>query len=133
MIQRKKLLLVEGDDIILSKLCELLTLSDEFYLTKAMTCKEVDLLLQDKHFDLMILNPGLLKGRVKNYLDTISRMGFSGPIIFTGEVNAISAVEIRDIERLLICIQRPFKIVSLLECIRPVSYTHLTLPTTPYV
>ena len=57
MIQRKKLLLVEDNEIILSKLCELLTSSDEFYLTKAMTCKEVDLLLQDKNFDLMILNP----------------------------------------------------------------------------
>ena len=45
-------------------------------------------------------------------------MGFSVPIIFTGEVNAISAVAIRDICRSLICIQRPFKIVSLLECIR---------------
>ena len=118
MIKRKKLLLVEDDEIILSTLCELLVSSEEFYLAKAMTCKEVDLLLQDKHFDLMILNPGLLKGQVKNYLNTISRMGFSGPIIFTGEVNAISAVEITDIERLLICIQRPFKIVSLLECIR---------------
>ena len=115
MIKRKKLLLVEDDEIILSTLCKLLVSSDEFYLAKAMTCKEVDLLLQDKHFDLMILNPGLLKGRVKNYLDTISQTGFSGPIIFTGEVNDISAVDIRDIERLLICIQRPFKIVFLFE------------------
>ena len=118
MIQRKKLLLVEDDEIILSKLCELLTSSDEFHLTKAMICKEVDLLLQDKHFDLMILNPRFLKGRIKNYLDTISQTGFSGPIIFTGEVNDISAVELKDMERLLVCIQRPFKIVSLLECIR---------------
>ena len=118
MIQRKKLLLVEDDEIILSTLCELLTLSDEFYLTKAMTCKEVDLLLQDKHFDLMILNPGFLRGRIENYLDTISQTGFSGPIIFTGEVNDISALELKDMERLLVCIQRPFKIVSLLECIR---------------
>lgn len=118
MIQRKKLLLVEDDVIILSTLCDLLVSSDEFYLTKAMTCKEVDSLLQDKHFDLMILNPGLLKGRVKNYLGTISRRGFSGPIIFTGEVNDISAVEINGLERLLVCIQRPFKIVSLLEYIR---------------
>jgi DNA-binding response OmpR family regulator len=66
----------------------------------------------------MILNPGFLQGRVKNYLDTISRTKFSGPIIFTGEVNDISAVEITGMERLLVCIQRPFKIVSLLGCIR---------------
>ena len=51
MIQRKKLLLVEDDAIILSTLCDLLVSSDEFYLTKAMTCKEVDFLLQEKHFD----------------------------------------------------------------------------------
>ena len=87
MIQRKNLLLVEDDEIILSVLCELLVSSDEFYLSKAMTCREVDLILQDKHFDLIILNPGLLKGWVKNYLDIISLRGFSGPIIFTGEVN----------------------------------------------
>jgi DNA-binding response OmpR family regulator len=118
MIQRKKLLLVEDDAIIISTLGELLTSNDEFYLTKAMTRKEVDLLLQDKNFDLMILNPGFLQGRVKNYLDTISRTKFSGPIIFTGEVNDISALELKDMERLLVCIQRPFKIVSLLECIR---------------
>jgi DNA-binding response OmpR family regulator len=118
MIQRKKLLLVEDDEIILATLCKLLTLSDEYYLTKAMTCKEIDLLLQDKHFDLMILNPGPLKGRIENYLDTISQTGFSGPIIFTSEVKDISALELKDMERLLVCIQRPFKIVSLLECIR---------------
>ncbi|MDG2430515.1 MAG: winged helix-turn-helix domain-containing protein [Paracoccaceae bacterium] len=110
--------MVEDDAIILSTLCELLVSSDEFYLTKAMTFKEVDLLLQDKNYDLMILNPRLLKNRVKNYLDTINLTGFSGPIIFTGAVNDISAVEIKDIERLFVCIQRPFKIVSLLECIR---------------
>ena len=118
MIQRKNLLLVEDDEIILSVLCELLVSSDEFYLSKAMTCREVDLILQDEHFDLIILNPGLLKGWVKNYLDIISLSGFSGPIIFTGEVNDISAVEIKNIEPFLVCIQRPFKIVSLLECIR---------------
>jgi DNA-binding response OmpR family regulator len=66
----------------------------------------------------MILNPGFLRGRIENYLDTISQTGFSGPIIFTGEVNDISALELKDMERLLVCIQRPFKIVSLLECIR---------------
>ena len=54
MIKRKKLLLVEDDEIIISTLCELLVSSEELYLAKAMTCKEVDLLLQDKHFDLMI-------------------------------------------------------------------------------
>ena len=68
MIQRKKLLLVEDDEIILSTLCELLASSDEFYLTKAMTCKAVDLLLQDKHFDLMILNPGFFKRLDKKLL-----------------------------------------------------------------
>ena len=51
MIKRKKLLLVEDHAIIISTLGELLTSNDEFYLTKAMTRKEVDLLLQDKNFD----------------------------------------------------------------------------------
>ncbi len=35
MLQRKNLLLVEDDAIVLSELCELLLASDEYYITKA--------------------------------------------------------------------------------------------------
>ena len=118
MLQRKKLLLVEGDAIILSALCELLLSDDSFYLTTATSCSDAKVLCKDNHFDLIILDPELLKGRVKNCLDLIGLAGFSAPIIFTGEVKDFSEVEAQNIGRLLVCIQRPFKITMLLECIR---------------
>ena len=118
MLQRKKLLLVEEDAIILSALCELLMPDDKFDLTTATSCGEAELLFKDNHFDLIILNPELLKGRVKNYLDLIGHNGFSTPIIFTGEVKDFVEVEAQNIGHLLVCIQRPFKITILLECIR---------------
>ena len=118
MLQRKKLLLVEGDAIILSALCELLLSDDSFYLTTATSCSDAKVLCKDNHFDLIILDPELLKGRVKNCLDLIGLVGFSAPIIFTGEVKDFSEVEAQNIGRLLVCIQRPFKITMLLECIR---------------
>ena len=57
MLQRKKILLVEGDAIILSALCELLLSDDNFYLTTAPSCGDAKVLCKDNHFDLIILNP----------------------------------------------------------------------------
>ena len=118
MLQHKKLLLVEGDAIILSALCELLMTNNKFYLTTATNCDECDLLFQDNHFDLIIVNPELLKGRLQNYLDLIGRTGFSAPIIFTADVKNFPEFEVQNIGCLLACIPRPFKITVLLECIR---------------
>ena len=118
MLQRKKLLLVEGDTIVLSALCKLLMPDDKFHLTTATSCDEAEFLFKDNHFDLIILNPELLKGRVQNYLDLIGLAGVFAPIIFIGEVKDFPDVEDQNIGRLLFCIQRPFKIIMLLECIR---------------
>ena len=118
MLQRKKLLLVEGDTIVLSVLCKLLMPDDKFHLTTAKSCGDAEFLLKHNHFDLIILNPELLKGRVQNYLDLIGLTGVLAPIIFTGEVKDFPEVEDQNIGRLLVCIQRPFKIIMLLECIR---------------
>ena len=118
MLQRKKLLLVEGDAIILSALCELLTPDDKLHLTTATSYGDAEFFFKDNHFDLIILNPELLKGRVQNYLDLIGLTGVLAPIIFTGEVKDFPEVEDQNIGRLLVCIQRPFKIIMLLECIR---------------
>ena len=118
MLQRKNLLLVEDNAIVLSALCELLLASDEYYITKAENCDDVHLFFKDNHFDLIILNPKLLKGRVQNYLDLIGRAGFLAPIIFTDEVKDFPEIEAENIGRLLVCVQRPFKIIMLLECIR---------------
>ena len=118
MLQRKKLLLIEGDAIVLSALYELLMPDDKFHLTTAPSCSDAEFLFKDNHFDLIILNPELLKGRVQNYLDLIGLTGVLAPIIFTGEVKDFSEVEDQNIGRLLVCIQRPFKIIMLLECIR---------------
>ena len=118
MLQRKKLLLVEGDAIILSALSELLIPDDRFHLTTTTSCGDEELLFKDNHFDLIILNPELLKGRVQNYLDLIGLTGSLAPIIFTGEVKDFPEVEAKNMGRLLFCIQRPFKITILLACIR---------------
>ena len=118
MLQRKKLLLVEGDAIILSAVYKLIMPDDKFHLTTAMSCGDAELLFKDNHFDLIILNPELVKGRVQNYLDLIDVTGFLAPIIFTGEVKDFPEIEAQNIGRLLVCIQRPFKITMLLECIR---------------
>ena len=118
MLQRKKLLLVEGDAIVLSALCKLLMSDDKFHLTTATSCSDAEFLFKHNHFDLIILNPELLKGRVQNYLDLIGLTGVLAPIIFTGEVKDFPEVEDQNIGRLLVCIQRPFKIIMLLECIR---------------
>ena len=66
----------------------------------------------------MILNPKMLKGCVQNFLDLLFRVGFSGPIIFSCSVKEITELEAQNTGRLLACVQRPFKIVSLLECMR---------------
>ena len=118
MLQRKKLLLVESDAIILSALCELLMPENKFHLTTATSSGDAEYLIKDNHFDLIILNPDVLKGRLQNYLDLISVTGLLAPIIFTGEVEDFSEVEAQNIGRLLFCIQRPFKITMLSECIR---------------
>ena len=118
MLQRKKLLLVEGDAIVLSALCEFLMSDDKYHLTTATSCDEAKSFFKDNHFDLIILNPELLKGRVQNYLDLIGLTGVLAPIIFTGAVKDFPEVEDQNIGRLLVCIQRPFKIIMLLECIR---------------
>ena len=118
MLQRKKLLLIEGDAIVLSALCKLLMPDDKFHLTTATSCGDAEFLFKHNHFDLIILNPELLKGRVQNYLDLIGLAGVFAPIIFTGEVKDFPDVEDQNIGRLLVCIQRPFKIIMLLECIR---------------
>ena len=60
----------------------------------------------------------MLKGSVQNFLDLLFRVGFSGPIIFSCSVKGIVELEAKNTGRLLACVQRPFKIVSLLECIR---------------
>ena len=120
MLQRKELLLVEGDAIILSALCELLTPDDKFHLTTATSSSDAEFLFKDNHFDLIILNPELLKGRVQNYLDLIGLTGVLAPVIFTGEVKDFPEVEAQNIGRLLVYLQRPFKIIMLLECIRRV-------------
>ena len=118
MLQRKNLLLVEDDAIVLSAMCELLLASDEYYITKAESCDDVHLFFKDNHFDLVILNPKMLKGSVQNFLDLLFQVGFSGPIIFSCSVKGIVELEAQNTGRLLACVQRPFKIVSLLECIR---------------
>ena len=118
MLQRKNLLLVEDDTIVLSALCELLLASDEYYITKAKNCDDVHLFFKDNHFDLVILNPKMLKGSVQNFLDLLFQVGFSGPIIFSCSVKKIKELEAQNTGRLLACLQRPFKIVSLLECMR---------------
>ena len=118
MLQCKKLLLVEGDAIVLSALCKLLMSDDKFHLTTATSCSDAEFLFKHNHFDLIILNPELLKGRVQNYLDLIGLTAVLAPIIFTGEVKDFPEVEDQNIGRLLVCIQRPFKIIMLLECIR---------------
>ena len=73
MLQRKNLLVVEDDAIVLSALCELLLVSDEYYITKAESCDDVHSFLKDNHFDLVILNPKMLKGSVQNFLDLLFR------------------------------------------------------------
>ena len=118
MLQRKNLLLVEDDTIVLSALCQLLLASDEYIITKAKNCDDVHLFLKDNHFDLVILNPKILKGSVQNFLDLLFQAGFSGPIIFSCSVKEITGLEAQNTGRLLACLQRPFKIVSLLECMR---------------
>ena len=118
MLQRKNLLLVEDDTIVLSALCQLLLASDEYIITKAKNCDDVHLFLKDNHFDLVILNPKILKGSVQNFLDLLFQAGFSGPIIFSCSVKEITELESQNTGRLLACLQRPFKIVSLLECMR---------------
>ena len=118
MLQRKNLLVVEDDAIVLSALCELLLVSDEFYITKAESCDDVHSFFKDNHFDLVILNPKMLKSSVQNFLDLLFQVGFSGPIIFSCSVKGIVELEAQNTGRLLACVQRPFKIVSLLECIR---------------
>lgn len=118
MLQRKKLLLVEGDAIVLSALCKLLMPDDKFHLTTATSCSDAEFFFKDNHFDLIILNPELLKGRVQNYLDLTGLTGVLAPVIFTGEVKDFPELEDQNIGRLLVCIQRPFKIIMLLECIR---------------
>ena len=118
MLQRKNLLLVEDDTIVLSALCELLLASDEYFITKAKNCDDVHLFFKDNHFDLVILNPKMLKGCVQNFLDLLFRVGFSGPIIFSCSVKEITELEAQNTGRLLACVERPFKIVSLLECMR---------------
>ena len=118
MLQRKNLLVVEDDAIVLSALCELLLVSDEYYITKAESCDDVHSFFKDNHFDLVILNPKMLKGSVQNFLDLLFQVGFSGPIIFSCSVKGIVELEAQNTGRLLACVQRPFKIVSLLECIR---------------
>ena len=118
MLQSKKLLLVEGDAIVLSALCEFLMRDDKYHLITATSCDESKSLFKDNHFDLIILNPELLKGRVQNYLDLIGLTGVLAPIIFTGEVKDFPEVEGQNVGRLLLCIQRPFKVITLLECIR---------------
>ena len=118
MLQRKNLLLVEDNAIVLSALCELLLASDEFYITKAKSCNDVHLFFKDNHFDLVIVNPKMLTIYVQNFLDLLFRVGFSGPIIFSGPVKEIAELEAQNTGRLLACVQRPFKILSLLECIR---------------
>ena len=118
MLQRKNLLVVEDDAIVLSALCELLLVSDEYYITKAESCDDVHSFFKDNHFDLVILNPKMLKGSVQNLLDLLFQVGFSGPIIFSCSVKEIVELEAQNTGRLLACVQRPFKIVSLLECIR---------------
>ena len=60
----------------------------------------------------------MLKGSVQNFLDLLFQVGFSGPIIFSCSVKGIVELEAQNTGRLLACVQRPFKIVSLLECIR---------------
>ena len=89
MLQRKNLLLVEDDAIVLSAMCELLLASDEYYISKAKNCDDVHLFFKDNHFDLVILNPKMLKGCVQNFLDLLFRVGFSGPIIFSCSVKGI--------------------------------------------
>ena len=118
MLQRKNLLLVEDDTIVLSALCQLLLASDEYIITKAKNCDDVHLFFKDNHFDLVILNPKMLKGSVQNFLDLLFQAGFSGPIIFSCSVKEITELEAQNTGRLLACLQRPFKIVSLLECMR---------------
>ena len=118
MLQRKHLLLIEDDAIVLSALGELLLVSDEFYITKAKSCDDVHLFFKDNHFDLVILNPKMLKGCVQNFLDMLFRVGFSGPVIFSCSVKGILELEAKNTGRPLACVQRPFTIVSLLECIR---------------
>ena len=82
MLQRKHLLLIEDDAIVLSALGELLLVSDEFYITKAISCDDVHLFFKDNHFDLVILNPKMLKGCVQNFLDMLFRVGFLGQLSF---------------------------------------------------
>ena len=110
--------MVEDDTIVLSALCQLLLASDEYYITKAKNCDDVHLFFKDNHFDLVILNPKMLKGSVQNFLDLLFQVGFSGPIIFSCSVKEITELEAQNTGRLLACLQRPFKIVSLLECMR---------------
>ena len=118
MLQRKNLLLIDDDAIVLSVLCELLLETDQFYVTKAKSCDDIHLVFKDNHFDIIILNPKLLKGYLQNFLDLLFRVGFFGPIIFTYPVKQLAELEAQNKGRLLACVQRPFKIVSLLECIR---------------
>ena len=82
MLQRKNLLLVEDDAIVLSALCELLLASDEYYITKAESCDDVHLFFKDNHFDLVILNPKMLKGCVQNFLDFFSGWVFWANYLF---------------------------------------------------
>ena len=55
---------------------------------------------------------------MQNFLDLLFQVGFSGPIIFSCSVKEITELEAQNTGRLLACLQRPFKIVSLLECMR---------------
>ena len=56
MLQRKNLLVVEDDAIVLSALCELLLASDEYYITKAKSCDDIHSFFKDNHFDLITVS-----------------------------------------------------------------------------
>ena len=71
---------------------ELLLASDEYFITTAKNCDDVHLFFKDNHFDLLILNPKMLKGCVQN-LDLLFRVGFSGPIIFSCSVEEIQSLK----------------------------------------
>ena len=52
MLQRKNLLLVEDDTIVLSALCQLLLASDEYIITKAKNCDDVHLFLKEQRLEI---------------------------------------------------------------------------------
>ena len=76
-------------------------------------------------FEANQVEPGAEMTEIKRQLKTLRRFDLLGPVEFLSD-----QIVYDDLQRPLI---RMLQVELVLPCTRTVSYTHLTLPTTPYV